>query len=381
MLSALRAVGVLLFLHAAATQAAAITGADTAIVFGKWDGSNNTATQPGEVTFELSSTVTGVPADSLKAADTVRVDSGFAFSSLDSLGVPDDTSMNKAYDTVYFRYAIQNQSNVSDSFSFKAGIQDTANAQYFAPVDFDFVSDTAGADVVAGMSNGVDSAWYGLMLSQESVDTFFVRVVLPGAVNAADGDSLVIGVEGRGHYGSGADDGWPLNRVIIDTVGSLWHTRGDTMRDYGDDQLVTNFLTVSEAQIHLKSLLDKVSVKPGDTLNYAMRYDNDGSAATPSTVSIQQLLPKYVQYVPGSAMGAYHSGESGTVINFSALASPTSFIQDMTWANSHADSVAGVKWTFGQPIGADDLDDVKGVADDSTAGQDAGSVMFRVIVK
>jgi hypothetical protein len=352
------------------------TPAGSKAVLGRFDGTE--ADSAGEVSYKLGGMITGMPADSLAASDTVVVETVYAVSSLDSVPVADSLGV-KSGDTVDFRCWVQNQGNlVSDSLVIAAGLADTANPGHFAPTYFRLLDQY---HVERGVDLGVDTAWCGVRLAEGGIDTFSVRVAVPGPLEAADNESLDIQILVRDRNGLGANDSWPGGRAVIDTSHTALYTRGDTLQDYGDTQVKTVHLKVSNPALYLKSAVNKVSTAPGDTLGYNLVYDNDGSGATQGAVSIQQLLPKYVRYLPGSAAGAYHTGESGTQINFSTLANRTAFTMNTTWANSTPDSVAGIKWTFVQPIGADDLDDTKGAADDSTAGVDGGRVEFRVIVK
>jgi hypothetical protein len=389
---------------------AAITGADTVIVFGWWDGAQSTADAKGEVTFELTGTFSGVPSESLRAVDSVLVDTCFAFSSLESLDVVDDTVSNTAYDTIYFMYALQNQGNATDSFTIVAGVRDTTNTNYFSPVDFCWVSDTAGADVIVGYDNNIDSAWYGLLLPQEGIDTFFVRVVLPGPQNAADEDSLRFDVHVRGHYGTGNWDAWPdtvagwstVNRVVIDTVDNLWHTHSDpsgqvdTLWDYGDYQMVTNYLTMGAPLVRIRTTAMATGVLPGDTLTYTMYYDNDGAAATEDTGNLVAMFPRGTMYLDTVALnmdlGVGHG--LGENINVDYFYNGT-WREDMPNASMTSaeyfdtlNAFTGVRFQVPAGIGRHDTTGDAGTdakqsltADGTSQDDDAGFVTFKLRIR
>jgi uncharacterized repeat protein (TIGR01451 family) len=390
----------------------AATGADTVILNGWWDTGDSTAVGQGQMTCELTATgftsvFSGIFRDSI--FDSVRVDTGFAFSSLDSLDVPNDTVANTAYDTIYFRYAIQNQGNATDSFRIVAGVHDTSNARYFTPVDFSLVSDSTGADVLLGTDNSIDSAWGDMTLPQEGADTFLVRVVLPGPLNAADDDSLRFDVHVRGHYGAGTYDAWPdtvaggkVKRVIIDTVGNLWHTHDspgggvDTMWEYGDYQRVTNYLTINAPILRLRKSVAATGNLPGDTITYRVYYDNDGSADTKDTVNIVDMLPRGVMFLDTIALyidqGAGHGvGEKIDV----------DYMYDSTWretmpvaavgSDAYFDTLnafTGVRFQIPAGIGKHDTTGDAGtdtkeglVANGSNQDADAGFVTFKVRIR
>ena len=336
------------------------TQAGTKTVFGTFTGSE--ASSPGEVSYKLYGIVTGMPPESLRAQDTVVVDTVYSMSALDSVPMADSLGATN-YDTMDYRFWVQNQGNlISDSIVVTAVLMDTSNAGHFVPGYFRILDKSR---VAQGGVKSVDSVWYGVRLAEGAIDTFYVRTTIPGLVQAQDNESLNIQVQVKDQSGAGTNDNWPAGEVVIDTSGVALHTHGDTLWDYGDTQFKTVLIKVRSATLHIQSLMNKGNTVPGDTLICTMNYNNSGSASTKDTVSILQLLPKYVRYAPNTAAGAYHTGESNTQIKFSSLVTRTVFDKDSSWANGQVDSVAGVKWTFGQSINAGD----------------GGSVKFKVIVK
>lgn len=318
----------------------AISGADSTIVNGWYMNDSLEATDRGEMSLELtagafSSIFSGIPLDSMFTADTVIIGSCYALSSLDSLNVPSDTFMNTAYDTIYFRYWVQNQGNNTDSLTFRVTLRDISDGYYFTPVDFDVIrGGDSTAAVHAYIQEKVDTLILSDVFAQEALDTFWVRIVLPGPLNATDGDSMWVNFRVQDNKGTGTYDAWPgttsagyhtHHRTVLDTAGSLlYHTKNDTVLDYGDDQDIWNFLIINAPILRLaKSVQSSAGAGitaslPGDTLTYKIRYDNDGSAWTEDTVNIVDRLPR----------GLYYMGDE-------TLTMDTSFPADSTRLGTH----------------------------------------------
>jgi hypothetical protein len=247
------------------------TRAGTTFVNGVFDGAE--ADAASELSITLSGVVNGIPLDSLSASDTITVDTGYAFSSLDSLDIADATGTS--YDTIYVEYWIQNYGNgASDSFYILATILDTSDVGHFVPRDFDICRKSDSTEVGGVLS--ADSAWYGTNIAQGATDTFLVRVVVPGPDSAADQDSIHIELSVSDKWGTGTDDTWPdwsataQSRVVLDTSG-IWysHTHNDTIWDYGDTQLDTMRLVIGGANLRIlktTALMSGTSYLPGDTL-------------------------------------------------------------------------------------------------------------------
>jgi uncharacterized repeat protein (TIGR01451 family) len=386
----------------AMAQYPAVTGADTVIVNGWWSGTPDTANAKGELTCELTaknfpSVYTGIPESLLTLAESVTVDTGFAFSSLESLLVPNDTVSNTAYDTVYFQYAIQNQANASDSFTVVAGVRDTSNAKYFIPNGFAIVKDTATTHggAVVGTNNGTDSARYKLLLPQEGVDTFLVRIILPGPLNAADEDSLRFDLHVFGHYGKGAWDSWPdtvaghVGHVVLDTIGTIWHVHNDTLWDYGDYQRITNYLTVNAPVLRLKKKVNPGGRLPGDTLIYTIYYDNDGSAKTQDTVNIVDMLPFGVMFLDTVGLAMDNGARTiGSHILVDYRYGNTWLENKPSSANAFdtLNAITGIRFQVPPGIGihtANGVLDTKTsiLADGDSLDTDAGYVTFKVRIR
>ena len=303
--------------HAQVDSLRAVSAAGSTIVNGWYVNDSSQADEFGELSCELTaagfpSVFTGVPVESLAAADTITVGQGFAMSSLESLLVPDDTVNNTPYDTVWFQYYVQNQGNASDSVKVIVSINDTNDAGFFTPVDFDLI-DTDSSSVISE-SLEVDSLRYTVWLAQEAIDTFLVRVVLPGPLFAADEESLRFGVRILDSLGTGGYDAWPgtlatgeMARTVLDTFqtphilhtirDTAANTYNDTLWEYGDNQYIENYLTVNAPILRLRKEVAATGYLPGDTLTYSIFYENDGSAETEDTVFIVDVFPRGIAFL------------------------------------------------------------------------------------
>ena len=280
------------------TDSTAISQAGSTIVNGWWDDTNADADSAGELTCEISGVYTGIVEDSL---DTITIGQCYAMSSLESLLVPDDTVGNTPYDTIFFQYIVQNQGNGSDSITVDVTINDTSNALYFTPVAFDVVD--VDSSTVISETLEVDSIRYGFNVAQEATDTFLVRFIIPDPSDAADGDSLRFTIHVMDSVGTGHYDAWPgttaaglLTRTVLDTYTThrLLHCHGDTVWEYGDDQTIQNYLTISSPVMRLKKRAFASGNLPGDTITYSIYYDNDGTSDTEDTVTIVDIFPRGV---------------------------------------------------------------------------------------
>jgi uncharacterized repeat protein (TIGR01451 family) len=361
--------------------------AGTTIVNGVWDGSTP-ADAPGELTISLNGVYFGE--DSQDASDSVKVDTVYAFSSLDSLDVPDDTAAN--YENLDIRYIFQNYGNLSsDSFYVLVTLSDTS----FIPNNLLILN--ADSSETLGQSNGKDTASYGVWLAQEEKDTFLIRVVVPGPDTAQDGDSVIVNVNTYDSLGSGGNDAWPLNRLVLDTSSVYSHTDSDTLQDFGDTQGDACVVWVIAPRIRLFKRTTQVDPtnKPGDRLIYTIYYDNDGGLESGDTTVIIDYLPNGIAFdtmltvqldtatraVTETLKVKFHHRPSSTWLDSLPYgrARINSTSRDTIW------NIDAIKFLIPEGIGtqssgavADDANDQ--VADDSL-DRDAGYVKFRVRIR
>jgi hypothetical protein len=365
----------LLGLSAVSAQVTIPTRAGTTVVFGWWDGTASQADQPGEVTFNLGSVVSGVLADSLVPSDTVVVGSVYSFSSMESLFVGDFSGAAN-YDTVEFKYWFQNQSNLAtDSFTVQATVVDTSEPGHFTPTDFEILDDTK---VPFGFTNGMDSAAAGIVLAEAATGTFYVRVLIPAIDSAADGDTIQVAVNVRGNKGTGADDNWPWGKEVFDTLGIYLHTNSGKFMDFGDTQVDTVFIAVGGPVVRVltRTTLVSGSAEPGDTMVYTVYYDNDGSAPTPDSGFVVAYLPEGAAFMD-TLQGTSGNGNPVTT----SVQCYGMWIDHIPITQDSLLRITAMKYAIPPGINAQSGGDGTGnLADDST-DVDAGMVKFRVRIR
>jgi uncharacterized repeat protein (TIGR01451 family) len=385
----------------------AVSSAGSTIVNGWYVNDSSAADEYGEMSCELTSAgfpsvFTGIPVDSMQNVDTIQVAVGYAMSSLESLNVADDTTQNTPYDTIFFKYWVQNQGNGPDSIRVVVSINDTNDFGYFTPVDFDLVG--PDSSTVLSTALQVDSIQYTVGLAQEGIDTFLVRIVIPGPLTAADEESLRFGVRVLDNNGTGTYDAWPgtlatgeMARAVLDTfefphllhtIRDAGATFNDTMWEYGDSQYVENFLTINAPVMRLAKTVNASGALPGDTLTYTIYYDNDGSAWTEDTVNIIDRFPKGIVFLDTIShyldQGGMARGLSDQM-DLEYLINDSTWIEDMPGVPESLLLVTGIKYQIPEGIGRHDTTggDQKGnvIADGDSVSRDSGFMRFQVRIR
>jgi uncharacterized repeat protein (TIGR01451 family) len=299
-------------------------------------------------------------------ADTSIVQAVF---NLGLMGMP----LNKpsgVNDTIWFVYTAANLGNGPDSIQIQTNVV-TGNT--FTPGGVIICKDQDLDSVFTGTDSIMGSGSVVVVLAEDGKLQTLIGVVVPGG--ATDGQYAQLEVNVMGNNKSGSNDLWPVDFPAY----TLAPDNGDWQRD-------TVQVTVGMAVVAFLSSVDKPSTKPGDTLTYALQYDNDGSAPTATMPIVRQLLPKFVKYAPFSVNTAtMHTGETGTTVMFSPRGDVANFMYTDSWADANADSVAGLQISFMSVVAADDTvgdggADVAGV-NGQMPDADAGQVTFKVIVK
>jgi uncharacterized repeat protein (TIGR01451 family) len=337
-----------------------------------------------------------IPTDSIMKYDTVRVDSAYAFSSIDSIWTPASVTA-KAKDSVYIKLKWQNYCNrmQPDSVNVYAWVKDTlaAAGSSFIPRDLR-ITGSGGVDsnTVQGADYAADTARYGRKLAFGAKDSMWVKVCIPAMDSAADGDSIKIIIRLRNRNGTGTNDSWPNTSAtpVLDSSGTYLHVhqaagtaKQDTLWDYGDTQYDTVKITIGGPLIRTGTKVTMVdgNRKPGDRLLYTMLYDNDGSSATPDTGF-------YVAYIPNGAV--LLDTISTTAGNGMAIKTYTRY--GGSWLNHipssatamGADSLARVtalRFAVPPGVAAQAGDNVSNLMADDSTGTDAGMIKFRVKIR
>ena len=292
---------------------------------------------------------------------------------MDSIGYNMDMA-TKAGDTLWFPYVILNMGNGVDSiginvvgFNNSMSVGDLLIAQDMNMDSIfnigDTVVDIAGSHVWIMPEDAIQNVLLGVVIDTLAIDT----------------DSMSVSVVVTGNMNTGTDDFWPINYPAYILA-----------PDNGDLQADTFQVTVGLPVVFFTTQANKSTAVPGDTINYTLQYDNDGSDST-NVVSglglfITQRLPQYVTYSPSTFnMTGTHTGGNPSVM-FSNVNTPLVYDQAIGWADTNPDSVAGFEIQFGADIAANDTTgdggtDTQGAADGSFPDADAGQVTFQVIVK
>jgi hypothetical protein len=364
--------------------------AETTIVNGIWDGST-AADAPGELSIQVANVINGIDTDSLRAADSIVVDTGFAFSSLESLLVPSHSS-KRAQDSVCIRYIFQNYGNyASDSFEVYVNITDTASIGHFVPNYFRIVG--SDSNTTRGAAVSLDTAKVRLALAPAAFDTFIVKMRIPKPDSAQDQDTIRIAVRVKDRHCLGTDDSWPNTtiRAVFDTANQFMHVHesadsSDTLWDYGDTQRDTVFVAIGGPILRLAKRVNAMdgTKRPGDRLIYSIYYDNDGSASSVDTSFIVDYLPTGVAFLDtvttdagnGATIKTYLRHGSDWLDHIPSTATPLG--QDSLLR------ISAVRFAIPPGINpqagtvADSA--LQLVADDST-GTDAGLIKFRVRIR
>jgi hypothetical protein len=366
--------------------------ADSLMVLGKFTGA--VASNPGEVSFTLLGINTGMPPESLKLSDSVKVDTGFAFSSLDSCMVPPNKPGVKALDSIYIRYFVQNYANYNaDSLQIYAYVPDTTQIGHFAPTYFRIMN--KDSITARGAVYTTDTARCNVGLGAAAMDTFVIKIKIPTAASAADMDSIKVVLRIRDHRGAGANDSWPSlmpGRQELDTTNIFMHLHtsigmADTLWDYGDTQYDTVTVKISSPMVKTRTitaLLDG-SRKPGNRIQYTLYYDNDGSSKTVDSGFYVAYIPKNTALDTVSLVQAGNGGPIMTYVNYFG-----SWINHVPANTTIAgrDSllrVAALKFVVApgcssQVAGTNADSPTNPMADDST-GTDAGRIRFVVKIR
>jgi hypothetical protein len=363
----------------------AVNSADTRIFNGYYDG--DTANAATELSFRIGNVYGGIPPESLRhAVDTVIVDTGFAFSSIRLLNVPDQTT--KAQDSVFLRYYVQNYGNWTDSLDIFAYLIDTS----FIPNYFNVMN----KDSVAARTdnNGdIDTFHCGIQLSPGALDSFVIKFKIPKSDTAVDRDTIKMVLRMRDRHRLGTNDTWPdtSSYPVMDTTNTYIQTHNspllsDTIWDYGDTQYDTVKLTIGGPQIKLykRTALVNGSRKPGNFIRYTIYYDNDGSDSTRDSTYIVDYLPTNVALVDTDSVWAGTSGASGKI--------KTDILYNGTWLRHIPDKntpagmdsllrVRAVRFVVAPGIDTTSGDNTTMLRADDSTGTDAGWIKFRVRIR
>jgi uncharacterized repeat protein (TIGR01451 family) len=257
--------------------------------------------------------------------DTVIVDTGFGFSSLDSALLINNGGSRlyskQPLDSINIKIPFQNYSNwaQSDSFSILAFVRKLSGTDSLIvpnKMALTVVTDTTTLYGVApSQVSKNDSAYCKVLRSSGAIDTFMIKVKLPNADTAMSGDTAWVKIVMKGRHCLGTNDNWPhmvstgVGTFTLDSTAAvaggvpfLYRHRcnggvEDTLWDYGDTQSDSFRIIIRAALLRIAKKTTVGGKLPGDTLTYGVYYANKGTDTTRDTAFIVDILPKYVSFV------------------------------------------------------------------------------------
>ena len=304
----------------------------------------------------LGYTSTNLPADTqykgCTATITRSVDTAWDLSAIDT---PADVNNAKARDTVSYAYRITNNGNATQTMDLSAIFVSIGSDTNWGANAYRIFSDNNNNGVWENGDTVVDS----VTLSANSSDTVVVVVLVP--VTAVEDDS-----SGTRLF---MTDRAPI--VSPSTTGDLWQNgapiSGNDAYDTQYDTVVTRVVgpnvRVSKAQT-----LQSGRARPGDTIVYAITFDNDGSDSAANVV-IYDAISGNSTFVPNSADSAELSSNSYLT------AYDSSNLGTATFDDTGSTLVKVIRWTLTQPLGVTSGDNKATV--NFTGLNDAGRVYFK----
>ena len=281
------------------------------------------------------------------------VDTGW---DLAQLNTPADSNGARARDTVSYGYVITNTGNATQTMDvsavfFSMGSDTNWGAAYKV---FDDVNNN-------GMWEPGDAETAAVQLSAGSSDTVVVVVLVP--VTAVDDDS-----SGTRFF---ITDRAPI--VGPSATGDLWQNgaplAGDDGYDTQYDTVVTRVVGPN-VRVSKTQTLESGRARPGDTIVYAITFDNDGSDSA-SNIAIYDAISANSTFVPNSADSSELAGSGQSAL----AAYDTSALGASTFDDTGSTAVKVIRWTLSQPLGVTTGDNKTTV--DFTGFNDAGRVYFK----
>lgn len=188
---------------------------------------------------------------------------------------------------------------------------------------------------------------------------FFVVTTYDTSPNASQGFSTgVITDSAPVGYGSTSGDGWQDGNPL---GGS----------DDTEDTFIFTFRTYILGPLMRlsKTVVDSSGLRPGDTVQYQIIYDNDGGDSANDLI-IVDAIPQYTSWVVGSWTDS--DPHNGTIdVGFAA-----SLGQD-TFADAEATTIAKVRWRMLTPVGPNKTDNTSQV-NYNPGENDDGRIRFTI---
>ncbi|MBI4179955.1 DUF11 domain-containing protein [bacterium] len=345
----------LLVLGAASGATAVGTAAGDSVANGYYTATDTIPQAEGRLS--IAYVASNLPADTLYKGPASNVsqtvDTGY---DLALLNTPSDNNAAKARDTISFGYGITNLGNATLTMDLAAAFETIGSDTNWGAGAYKVFSDANNNGV---WENG-DVEITTLTLAADAVDTVVVVVLVP--VTAIENDS-----SGTRFF---VTDRAP--RVGASVTGDLWENGGPIA---GNDARDTQYDTVATRVVGPNVRVDKTQVlasgraRPGDTIVYAITFDNDGSDSA-NNIAIYDAISMNATYVPNSADSAELVGTNqGFVTSFEDTFSGSVF------NDTGNTSAKVIRWSLSQPLGVTTGDN--GSTVDFTGNNDAGRVYFK----
>ena len=338
---------------------AAGTAAGDSVTNGYFAATDTIPQSPGHLS--IAYTPVNLPSDTVYGGSTASfsqsVDTGY---DLAFLNKPSDSNAARARDTVSYAYGITNKGNATLTIDLAAAFTSVGSDTNWGSGAYKVFNDVDND----GIWEAGDTAITTVTLAAEASDTIVVVVLVPST--AVDDDS-----SGTRFY---ASDRAPI--VSPSTTGDLWESgaliAGNDARDTQYDTVVTRVVGPNVRMTKTQALETGRS-RPGDTIIYAITFDNEGGDSAVN-VAVYDAVPLNAVYVPNSADSAELVGiGQGFVAAYDDTYSATNF-------NDTGNTTAKViRWTLSAPLGVTGGDDR--TAAEFTGNNDAGRVYYRVRIR
>jgi uncharacterized repeat protein (TIGR01451 family) len=282
------------------------------------------------------------------------VDTGW---DLAALNAPADSNAARARDTVSYAYVITNNGNATQTMDVDAIFVSVGSDTNWGAAAYKVFYD--------GNNNGIwengDTTITTLTLASGASDTVVVVALVP--VSAVDDDS-----SGTRFF---ITDRAPITGAS--TTGDLWQNgaplSGNDLYDTQYDTVVTRVVGPN-VRVTKTQALESGRARPGDTLVYAITFDNDGGDSA-SNVVLYDAISANATYVPNSADSNELTGSGQSAL----VAYDTSALGTATFDDTGTTAVKVIRWSLSQPLGVTTGDNKSAV--DFTGNNDAGRVYFK----
>lgn len=279
---------------------------------------------------------------------------------LAALNQPADSNTAKARDTASYGYTITNRGNTTLTIDVAAIFSSVGSDTNWGSNAYKVFNDLNND----GTWDDGDAQITSLTLAADATDTVVMAVLVPASATDDDSSGSRFFVTDRAQI------------VSPSVTGDLWENGAPIS---GNDAYDTQYDTVTtrvigpNVRVTKSQTLASGRARPGDTLIYAITFDNDGADSAAGLV-IYDAVPQNGVYVPNSADSAELVGSGqGWLTAYDDTYSASNF------NDTGNISAKVIRWTLTQPLGATSGDDKSTVQ--FTGNNDAGRVYFKARIQ